>query len=132
MNQKQYGRSLLLFATMLCMLTAVAYGQQANRKQRDRTSWAGTKREGAKKEFVFKGKVEKVDPSGKAVVVTNEAILGWRLSMTMTYTVDNPEVLTTLRPGDLVRAKVYEREFNVLYGLQVIPPEDTPVFLPKK
>src|SRR5215470_16825907 len=107
MNQKQYGRSLLLFATLLCLLTAVAYGQQANRKQRDRTSWSVT-RVGAKKEFVFKGKVEKVDANAKTVVVTNEAIPGWRLSMTMTYTVDDPKVLTTLRPGDLVTAKVYE------------------------
>jgi len=132
MNQKQYGRSLLLFVTLLCLSIAVAYGQQTNRKQRDRTSWAGSKSVGAKKEFVFKGKVERVDPNAKTVVVTNEAILGWRLSMTMAYTVDDPEVLTTLRPGDLVTAMVYEREFNVLYGLKVVPPEDTPVFFPKK
>ena len=128
MNTKQYGRCIVLFATILCLGTAVMYGQRAGRKRADGKEWNRK----VKKEFVFKGKVEKVDAKAKTVVVTNEAIPGWRLSMTMTYTVDDPKVLTTLRPGDLVMAKVYEREFNVLYGLEIVPPEDTPVFFPKK
>ncbi len=50
----------------------------------------------------------------------------------MTYKVDNPEVLKTVKPGDRVTAKVYEGDFKVLYELRVVPPEDTPVFFPKK
>jgi hypothetical protein len=64
--------------------------------------------------------------------VTNENIPGWLNYKKMTYKVDNPEVLKTVKPGDRVTAKVYEGDFKVLYELTVVPPEDTPVFFPKK
>jgi hypothetical protein len=50
----------------------------------------------------------------------------------MTHQVDNPEVLATLKPGDRVTAKVSEDDLKVLYDVKVVPPEDTPVFFPKK
>ena len=52
--------------------------------------------------------------------------------MTETYRVDNPAVLIELMPGDRVTAIVYEGDLKTLYDLQLVPPEDTPVFFPKK
>ena len=117
MNEKQYCRCLVLFAAILCLMTIVAYGQTDKK---------------SKKEFVFKGIVEKVDANAKWVTVTNENIPGWLNVITRTYKVDNPEVLKTISPGDRVTAKVYEGDFKVLYDLEVVPPEDTPAFFPRK
>ena len=124
---RQCGKCVVLFATCLCLVTGVIYGQQANKNSH---SWSRLRQE--KREFVFKGRVEKVNPKAKTVVVTNDMIAGWRFSMTETYRVDNPEVLMELMPGDRVTAKVYENEFKTLFDLQLVPPEDTPVFFPKK
>ena len=131
MNRNRYGRSVVVFVTVFCLLTAVAYGQRAAIKK---VKWA--------REFVFKGVVENVDPNAQSVTVRSENIPGWlnsvsRYGMTlvnirMTYKVDNPEVLKTLKPGDRVSATVLEGDFEVLYDLRVAPPEDTPVFFPKK
>jgi Cu/Ag efflux protein CusF len=131
MNRNRYGRSVV-FLTVFCLLTAAAYGQ---RVAINKVKWA--------KEFVFKGIVENVDPNAQSVTVSSENIpAGWlnsvfRYGMTpmnirMTYKVDNPEVLKTLKPGDHVTANVLEGDFKVLYDLKVAPPEDTPVFFPKK
>ena len=109
MNKKNYGWYVALAALLLFLLTAVAYGQQADKS--------------GKKEFAFKGTVEKVDPAAKSILVKNENIPGWMGSMTMPYTVDKPEVLKTVKPGDQVTAKVYEGDFKVLYDLKVVPPK---------
>jgi hypothetical protein len=118
MNRKQYRRYVVLFATLLCLVPVVAYGQRADKK--------------AKQEFVFKGKVVKVDANAKTVTVLNDYIPGWTQSVSGTYTVDNPEVLKTLEPGDRVTAKVYEGNFKVLYELKLVPPDDLPAQLPGK
>jgi hypothetical protein len=118
MNQKQQRRRIVLCVSILCLLTVVAYGQQAAKK--------------GKKEFVFAGKVVAVDQKANTLVVTNEGIPGWSFSMTKTYTVDNPEVLRTVTPVDRVTAKVYEGDLKVLYDLRVVPPDDIPVFLGRK
>ena len=77
MKNQKFGRSIVLAATILCLLVAAASGQQADKKGR--------------KEFQFKGKVEKVDPNAKTILVNNENIPGWMSSMSMSYTVDNPD-----------------------------------------
>lgn len=102
-------RSIVLIATILCLMAGLTFGQQGGKD--------------GKKEFAFKGKVEKVDPNAKTISVNNESIPGWMNSMTMTYTVDKPEVLKTVKPGDQVTAKVYEGDFKVLYDLKVVPPK---------
>jgi Cu/Ag efflux protein CusF len=124
MYKKQCGLCVVLFVTCLCLVTAVTNGQQAHKNSHVfRVN---------KKEFAFRGRVEKVDADAKTLVVTNDNIAGWRYSMTASYTVNNPEVLRDLMPGDPIRAKVYEGDFKVLYDLEVVPPEDTPVFFPRK
>jgi Cu/Ag efflux protein CusF len=124
MNKKQCRRCVVLFATILC-LTAVANAQRADKKgKKEPPPFAVA--------FVFKGIVEQLDANAKWVTVTNENIPGWLNYKKMTYKVDNPEVLKTVKPGDRVTAKVYEGDFKVLYELTVVPPEDTPVFFPKK
>jgi Cu/Ag efflux protein CusF len=102
----------------------------------------GKKVVGRTKDVVFKGIVENVDANGNRVTVSHDyipggsnAIFNYGLTaskVTMTHQVDNPEVLTTLKPGDRVTAKVSEGDLKVLYDLKLVPPEDTPVFFPKK
>ena len=102
-------RSIFLIAIVLCLAASLSFGQESGKT--------------GKKEFVFKGKVETVDPSAKTIKVNNESIPGWMSSMSMTYTVDKPEVLKTVKPGDQVTAKVYEGDFKVLYDVKVVPPK---------
>jgi protein SCO1 len=109
MNKKRYALYVALAATILSLFVSAAYGRQGDKS--------------GKKEFVFKGKVDKVDPNAKSISVNNESIPGWMNSMTMTYTVDKPEVLKNVKPGDQITAKVYEGDFKVLYDLKVVPPK---------
>jgi Cu/Ag efflux protein CusF len=118
MNRRKSVRFFVLAATMLCLLLPAAYGQQSGK--------AG------KKEYVFRGKVEKVDANAKSVAVNNEAIPGWMNSMTMAYSVDKPDVLKTLKPGDQITAKVYEGDFKTLYEVKVVPPASEKKGEPKK
>lgn len=78
-----------------------------------------------KKQYTFKGKVERVDGTNKRLTVTNEPIEGWMGAMTMGYGVSNPDVLVQLKPGDEIRAKVYEGDFT-LYDVQVAAPPNAP------
>jgi Cu/Ag efflux protein CusF len=118
MNRRQYVRFFVLAATMLCLLLPAAYSQQSGKS--------------GKKEYAFHGKVEKVDANAKSLAVNNEAIPGWMNSMTMTYTVDKPDVLKSLKPGDQITAKVYEGDFKTLYEVKVVPPASDKKAEPKK
>jgi Cu/Ag efflux protein CusF len=75
--------------------------------------------QGAKKSYVFKGKVESV--GAKSLTVANEKIEGWMEAMTMMYVVDKPEVLKTIKPGDQIRATVYDGD-TMLHDVKVVPP----------
>jgi len=108
MNRKQRVRFAVFLMTIFCLLLQLAHGQQG-----DKTG---------KKEYTFHGKVEKVDADAKTVAVNNEAIPGWMNSMTMTYTVDKPDVLKSIKAGDQITAKVYEGDFKTLYEVKVLPP----------
>ena len=74
----------------------------------------------AKKEYVFKGKVEKVDLANKSFVVNGEKVEGWMGAMTMSYAPDKEDVLKKVKVGDQITAKVYDSDFKVLHDVQVV------------
>src|SRR5713226_8564823 len=64
-----------------------------------------------KKTYTFRGKVEQVNTSPKPLTVTNEPVEGWMGTMTMPYAIDNAEVLSRVKVGDQITARVYEGDF---------------------
>lgn len=76
----------------------------------------------AKKEFAFKGSVQKVDAKANTLTVTNENVPGWMNTMTMIYGVDNPAVIGQLKAGDKITATVRAGDFQKLYGVKLAPP----------
>jgi hypothetical protein len=76
MNKRQRRRCVVIFATILCLLAAVAYGQQVYNQGKkvfvvDR--W--------KKDFLLKGIIENVDVNTNWVTVTHENIPDWTNSI---------------------------------------------------
>jgi Cu/Ag efflux protein CusF len=71
----------------------------------------------AKKAFTFHGKVQAVSADG--LTVDGEKVDGWMDAMTMKYKVDDPKVLKTVKPGDKIKATVYEGEFTSLHKVEV-------------
>ena len=98
-------RFMILIAAILCLAVSVGYAQQRG-----------------KKEYTFKGKIEKVNADAKSLTVNGEKVDGWMSAMTMTYKVDKPEILKTLKVGDTITAKVYEGDFMTLYDVKVEAP----------
>jgi Cu/Ag efflux protein CusF len=84
-----------------------------------------------KKEYAFRGKVEKVDEKAKTLSVNGEDVPGWMMAMTMTYGVDKADVISRVKAGDQITAKVYDGDFKTLYDVQVVPPKSNPA-PPKK
>jgi Cu/Ag efflux protein CusF len=74
-----------------------------------------------KKEYTFKGKVEKVDEKAKTLTVANENIPGWMGAMTMAYGVDQDAVLKQVKAGDQITATVYDGDLK-LYNVKVVSP----------
>jgi len=75
------------------------------------------------KSYPFRGKVEKIDVKTKTLTVNGENVQGWMSAMTMTYTPDKEDVVTHVKVGDEITAKVYEGNFSTLYDVQVVPPK---------
>ena len=79
-----------------------------------------------KKFIAFAGKVEQVDAAKKRLTVNHENIEGWMGAMTMAYAVDKAEeVVTRVKAGDRITAKVYDGDYT-LYEVQVVPPVSKP------
>jgi Cu/Ag efflux protein CusF len=76
-----------------------------------------------KKEFAFRGKVEKVDAKAKTLTVNGENVPGWMAAMTMSYAVDKEDVLTKVKAGDTITARVYDGDVKTLYNVQVVGQE---------
>lgn len=74
----------------------------------------------AKKEHVFRGKVEAVDPKAKTLTVNGENVEGWMSAMTMQYAADKPDVYDKVKVGDQITAKVYDGDFGTLHDVQVV------------
>ena len=74
----------------------------------------------AKKEYVFKGKVEKVDLPNKTFTVNGQRVEGWMDAMTMNYVPDKEEVLKRVKPGDQITAKVSDGDYRTLHDVQIV------------
>lgn len=75
----------------------------------------------AKKSYTFHGKVVSVNKDTKALTIDGEAVKGWMGAMTMSYKVDNPSIIDTLKPGDHITATVYDGD----YVLHSVKPDDS-------
>ena len=95
---------------MLCLFVVGAFAQQTKNAPPSE-----------KKEHVFKGKVEKVDPNAKTFTVNGENVEGWMGAMTMVYVPDKEEVLKQVKVGDQITAKVYDGDFRTLHDVHVVP-----------
>jgi Cu/Ag efflux protein CusF len=80
-------------------------------------------RQAGKKEYTFRGKVEKIDTKAKTLTVDGENVQGWMSAMTMTYGVDKEDVIGHVKVGDQITAKVYEGDARTLYDVKVVPPK---------
>ena len=98
---------VIITGTVVCLFLSTAIAQQ----------------NAGKKQYVFHGKVEKVDANAKRLTVANEKIEGWMNAMTMAYKVDKEDVLKAIKPGDQITATVYEGDFATLYNVKVDPPK---------
>jgi Cu/Ag efflux protein CusF len=101
-------RVLITGVVILSLLLSIAYAGQT------KTAPAG------KKQFEFKGKVEKVDLTNKTFAVKNERVQGWMEPMTMNYVPDKEDVLKRVKVGDDITAKVYDGDYRTLYDVQVV------------
>lgn len=109
-------KKISLAGAMLCLLLSCGYAEQNKNAQA-----------GARKEYVFKGKVEKVDLPNKTFTVSGQKVEGWMDAMTMNYVPDKEDVLKRVKPGDQITAKVYDGDFRTLHDVQIVPakPSDT-------
>ncbi len=103
----KYIRISFVIGLMLSVLISCGYGQQ--------------NKNAGKKEYVFKGKVEKIDATAKTFTINGEEVKGWMGAMTMVYVPDKDDVLKRVKVGDQITAKVYDGDFRTLHDVQVVP-----------
>jgi len=82
------------------------------------SSFAQEKAKGTAKSHVFHGKVEAV--TAKGLTVNGEKVEGWMGAMTMTYAVDKPDTLKTVKVGDQIMATVYDGDLT-LHNVMPMP-----------
>jgi Cu/Ag efflux protein CusF len=80
---------------------------------------AQTKPAAQPRAHVFHGMVQSVDTGAHTVTVINDNIPGWMASMTMSYRVQSPKVLSMLKASDRITATVYDGDVGHLYGVHV-------------
>jgi Cu/Ag efflux protein CusF len=73
-----------------------------------------------KKEYQFRGKIEKVDAKANTLTVNGETVAGWMKAMTMIYKVDKPDVIKKVKAGDQITAKVYDGDYETLHNVQPV------------
>lgn len=110
-------RTVARVASCLCVFFLCACGPPQGEAGMD----AGEAGDTEAQEFAFTGTVQQIDTVTSIVTVENDDIPGWMMSMTMAYTIDPPEVLRSLEPGDRITAKVYSGDFGKLYEVEVAP-----------
>lgn len=114
----------------LVLAVAAACGQQpaktenapAGKTDQPASQSASSTTPAGKKEYVFRGKVEQVDPKAQTLTVANENIEGWMSPMTMSYKADKPDVYDKVKVGDQITAKVYDNDY-LLHDVQVVKPQ---------
>ena len=77
--------------------------------------------EPARKEYTLRGEVRRVYVDAGRVTVRHEAVDGWMNAMTMTFAVDNVEIVKTLKQGDNIVATVYDDDLT-LYNVRLVRP----------
>jgi outer membrane protein, heavy metal efflux system len=89
------------------------------------TSISAEAQQATRKAYAFRGRVEQVDSAAKRITVNTEPIEGWMGAMTMAFKVSNEDVLTRLKPGDQITAKVYDGDFT-LYDVTMAAQANAP------
>ena len=115
--------AVALSSTLACNRGATTSQQQQNT--------AGAQQQSGKTEHTFRGKVEQVDANAKSLMVNGEAVPGWMGAMTMAYKPDNPDVLSKVKPGDQITAKVYDGDFQTLHDVRIVQGSDDSSKAPK-
>jgi protein SCO1/2 len=99
---------------------------------------AGKKLGRATKDYKLVGVVKGLDKESKQVRIRHEEIPGFMGAMTMPFTVNDPQVLATLKVGDMVEGRLRVEEENgmvadyELSGLKTIGREEAPEESPEQ
>lgn len=66
-----------------------------------------------KKSYTFTGKVEKVNSGDGTLTIDGDNVPGYMSAMKMDYKVDDPKVLKQVKPGDKIKATVYDGDYTL-------------------